>query len=135
MDEKLAALWADWEKRPFQWGAADCTTFARDAVFRVHGIVVDCPVYINERDALRLLSDHFRGWCLALRNAGFELVGSLPGVARRGDLVLYESEAPGLFPNGLAVCFGGKAYCPGESGLAEIPPAQWRQVWSPKAVK
>lgn len=132
IDERLCELWAAWRDKPFQWGSADCSTFARDAAWRLHGLVVDVPPYVNERDAVRLLADHFGSWVRALRRAGFEFQGSLPAMARRGDLVVYSSEAPGLFSTGLAVVFGDKAYCPSAAGLAPVPQAQWLQVWAPK---
>jgi hypothetical protein len=132
IDERLCELWQAWRDKPFQWGTADCTVFARDAAWRLHGLVVDVPPYVSEREAARLLADHFGCWQGALRRAGFELQGSLAAMARRGDLVVYDSERPGLFSTGLAVVFGDKAYCPSEAGLAAVPRSQWLQVWAPK---
>ena len=131
MDMALAKLYAAWRDRPFQWGSADCTVFARDAAWRLHGLVVDVPAYINERQALRLLVDHFCGWAAALQRAGFVRVDRAPV---RGDLVIYESAAPGLFANGVAVCFGDRAFCPSATGLAAVPAEQWCQTWAPKEV-
>jgi hypothetical protein len=128
MDQKLAALFDAWRARPFAWGCADCTTFARDAAWRLHGLVVDVPAYVNEREAVRLLADHYRGWSAALQRAGFVVVDRAP---LRGDLVMYESTAPGLFAQGLAVCFGAQAFAPGAAGLLPVPAQQWVQTWVP----
>jgi hypothetical protein len=49
----------------------------------------------------------------------------------RGDLVMYESTAPGLFAQGLAVCFGAQAFAPGAAGLLPVPAQQWVQTWVP----
>jgi hypothetical protein len=129
MDQKLAALFDAWRARPFAWGSADCTTFARDAAWRLHGLAVDVPAYVNERQALRTLADHYRGWTRALQGAGFVRVNRAPV---RGDLVVYDSAAPSFFAMGLAVCFGAQAFAPSATGLAPVPAGQWLQTWVPK---
>ena len=52
-------------------------------------------------------------------------------VVSDGDLVMYESTAPGLFAQGLAVCFGAQAFAPGAAGLLPVPAQQWVQTWVP----
>jgi hypothetical protein len=130
MDEKLEALHRDWQRRPFQWGTADCTCFARDAAWRLHGLAIEVPTYATEREAVRLLADHFKGLHRALVMAGFELADRAPV---RGDLIVYEGDFPGLFSRGLAVSFGGDlAFAPSEFGLLSVAPELRLQVWRPK---
>lgn len=126
IDTALQALVADWSARPFVWGAADCCHLARDAVQRLHGLVVDLPSYTSERAAARALR-RLGGYGAALAAAG--LVPGPAAAARRGDLVVVQHGLPGAFREALAVCTGTHAHTTGTEGLVAVPRDQWAAAW------
>ena len=128
LDRDLSALVAEWSARPFQWGITDCCQFARAAAWQIHGIAVDSPHYISERDAARVLA-RLGGYAGLLRAAG--LHGRAPSAARRGDFIVFEHNAPGLFKHGLGVVTGTHAHAPTRIGLLAIERSAWVQCWGP----
>lgn len=129
LDQTLAALVAEWSVRSFQWGITDCCQFARAAAWRVHGVVVDSPHYISEREARRVL-DGLGGYAGLVRSAGF--TEHRLAAAARGDFVLYEHKGPGLFAHGLAVVTGTHAHAPTHTGLVAIDRSAWLGCWGPQ---
>jgi len=128
LDQTLCALVAEWSARPFQWGITDCCQFARAAAWRVHGVVVDSPNYISEREARRVL-DGLGGYAGLVRGAGFT---TRPlAAAARGDFVVFEHKGPGLFAHGLAVVTGTHAHAPTRLGLVAIERAAWLACYGP----
>ena len=132
LDARLAALLAEWSTRPFAWGQTDCCQFARAAAWRLHGLVVDSPAYINERQALRVFRDlgAFHG---LLKSTGLRPLRHHMA-ARRGDFAIvrmpFENpDRPGLFPQGIALVTGLQAHMPGALGLVALPRAAWVEVW------
>lgn len=126
LDQRLSALINEWSARPFAWGVTDCCQFARAAAFSLHGLVVDAPSYISERDALRTLA-RLGGYAGLLRRAGLQ---PRPlAAARRGDFVLYRHEGPGLFEQGLAVVTGTHAHAPTRLGLIALDRSAWHECW------
>jgi hypothetical protein len=127
IDQKMSDLVAEWQGRAFQWGVSDCCQFARAAAWQLHGIVVDSPAYISERDALRAWRAKggyhglFRAAGLVQRRAHL--------AARRGDCVLVDVADRALFPQGLALVTGPAAHMPGAHGLVSVPRSAWREVW------
>ena len=127
MDQKIATLLAGWRGRAFAWGTADCCQFAREAAWHLHGIVVDAPAYISERDAARTLR----------RLGGYEALMASTGLQRRraliaarvGDFVTFRHEGPGLFDRGIALVTGTQAHAPTAVGLLSIGRAQWLECW------
>ena len=128
LDQQLSALVAEWSARPFQWGTTDCCQFARAAAWSIHGVVVDAPVYISEREAARVLA-RMGGYAGMLRLAGMH--GRAPSAARRGDFVIFEHSGPGLFKHGLAVVTGTHAHAPTRIGLLAIERSAWVECWGP----
>jgi hypothetical protein len=129
LDRDLSALVAEWSARHFQWGVTDCCQFARAAAWRIHGVAVDSPPYISERDAARVLA-RLGGYAGLLRGAGF--TGRAPSAARRGDFVIFEHNAPGLFKTGMGVVTGSHAHAPTRIGLLAIDRGAWVECWGPK---
>lgn len=129
LDQDLSALVAEWSARPFQWGITDCCQFARAAAWSIHGVVVDSPHYISEREAVRVLA-RLGGYAGLLRGAGF--AGRAPSAARRGDFVIFEHNGPGLFKHGLAVVTGTHAHAPTRLGLIALDRSAWVECWGPK---
>lgn len=127
LDQTLAALLAEWRSRPFAWGTADCCQFAREAAWRVHGIVVDPPAYVSERDAVRTLR-RLGGYPGLLQSAGLQRRRALIA-ARRGDFVIFAHEGPGLFDQGIALVTGIQAHAPTSVGLLSIDRKQWVECW------
>lgn len=133
LDQRLAALLAEWSERAFQWGVTDCCQFARAAAWRLHGLAVDAPSYISEREAVRTLCA-MGGFSGLLKLAGLQRRASLLS-ARRGDLVLVSmllpdgSQRAGLFPQGLALVTGVVAHMPGPVGLESVARSAWVEAW------
>jgi hypothetical protein len=126
-DQPIADLVAEWRGRPFDWGTSDCCQFARAAAWKLHGIAVDAPNYISERDAVRVLR----------RIGGYERLLASAGLVRRraiiaatvGDFAIFRHEGPGLFDQGIALVTGTHAHAPTHTGLIAIPRAQWVECW------
>lgn len=128
LDATLGALLADWQRRPFAWGTADCGAFAREAGWRLHGLVVDVPAYIGERDALRTLQ-RLGGWAGVLRAAGLQPREPVAS-AQRGDFVLWRcGDAGSVFGEGLALVTGVDAAAPGPVGLVSVSRGWWSSAW------
>lgn len=129
LDRDLSALVAEWSARPFQWGITDCCQFARAAAWTIHGVVVDSPAYISEREAFRVLG-RLGGYAGLLRGAGF--TGRPLAAASRGDFVVFEHKGPGLFAHGLAVVTGTHAHAPTRLGLLALDRSLWLECWGPR---
>lgn len=126
LDQRLSALVGEWSARPFVWGMTDCCQFARAAAWQLHGLVVDSPAYISERDALRAFK-RLGGYAGLLRSAGLQQ--RPPAAARRGDFVLFAHDGPGLFAQGLAVVTGTHAHAPTATGLVALERGAWVECW------
>lgn len=127
LDQQLGALINEWSARPFTWGVTDCCQFARAAAWALHGIVVDAPVYVSERDAARTLR-RLGGYEALLTGAGLQRRRALLA-ARRGDFVIFKHEGPGLFDMGIALVTGTHAHAPTAQGLLALPQALWIEAW------
>lgn len=127
LDQRLGALISEWSDRPFEWGISDCCQFARSAAWVLHGIAVDAPPYISERDAARAL-ERMGGYEGLLTGAGLQRRRALLA-ARRGDFVIFQHDGPGLFPRGLALVTGTHAHAPTERGLISLPKTVWVDAW------
>lgn len=128
LDQQLADLVAEWSARPFAWGTSDCCQFARAAAWTLHGISVDAPAYISERDALRTLR-LLGGYTGLLRSAG--LHPRPCSAARRADIVIVRHAGPGLFAHAMGVVTGTHAHAPTRLGLLAIDRSAWVQCWGP----
>lgn len=126
IDTALQALVADWHARPFAWGRADCCQLAREAVLRLHGLVVPLPTYHSEPGAARALR-RLGGYTAALVAAG--LVQRPAAAARRGDVVLVRQADAAGGRRGLAVCTGTHAHTTGPVGLVAVPRERWLSAW------
>lgn len=126
IDTTIAALLEEWGARRFQWGLTDCCQFARAAAWRLHGIAVDTPAYINEREAVRAL-EGLGGYIGLMRLA--KLHQRPVQAARRGDFAVFEHPGPGLFDRGLALVTGTHAHAPTTTGLIGIARGRWIEVW------
>lgn len=126
LDTALAALVGQWQALPFAWGTVDCCQFAKAAAWQLHGMVIDAPTYVGERDALRTL--RALGGYTGLLAAARLLQRPLPQ-ARRGDFVLFAHAGPGLFGQGLGVVTGLHAQAPGATGLVQVRRQNWLQCW------
>jgi len=132
LDARLAALLAEWAARPFVWGQTDCCQFARAAAWRLHGLVIDSPAYINERHALRVFRE-MGGFPGLLKSAGLRPRRHTMA-ARRGDFAIVRQPfdnpgRPGLWPQGIALVTGLQAHQPGALGLVAVPRVAWLDVW------
>lgn len=127
LDQTIADLVVDWSARPFAWGTADCCQFAREAAWRLHGLAVDAPAYVSERDAVRALR-RLGGYTGLMIGAGLQRRRALIA-ARRGDFVIFSHEGPGLFDQGIALVTGELAHAPTAVGLLGIPRRQWVECW------
>ena len=98
---RLAAFFESRRRAPFQWGAHDCALFAADEVVAITGDDLALPwrgAYATEAAAQVLIgADGLQG--LVDRVA---LPRVMPKQARRGDILLFESQ----FGATLGVCDG-----------------------------
>jgi hypothetical protein len=115
-------------EKPFAWGENDCALFAADCVLAMTGEDLARAFrgrYDSARGALRVL----RG--LGARDLAQAVMGSLgepiaPALARRGDVVQFETESEGP---ALGVCLGNLAAAAGPQGVAWVPAGQWLRAW------
>jgi hypothetical protein len=126
LDQRLAAFVAAWQSRTFAWGQSDCCQFAREAAQALHGLILQSPAYASERGAYRALR-RFGGLTGLFQRHGLH---ERPlRAARRGDFIVYQSAAGGLFAHGVALVTGPQAHAPSSSGLVCIDRAAWLQCW------
>lgn len=125
--ERLLAFVRSRENTPFAWGAHDCAQFVADAALAMTDYDYAAPFRGRYSTALGAVRE--------LRRNGFEdlpayltaVLGApvVPGLARRGDGVLFESvEGPAL-----GVVTGSQAAAAGPDGIIWVPPARWQQAW------
>lgn len=123
MDQKLQALIADWQTRPFSWGVTDCCQFAKAAAWALHTVPVDHATYATERQAVCVLAalGGYRG-LLSRTHRPIP-----PGTAQRGDMAIVVGKAP--FNEAMAVVTGTHAHTTGPTGLVAVPRAKWLECW------
>lgn len=112
--------------RPFVWGEHDCCLFAADCVLAMTGEDLAAPwrgTYHTEWGAARVLTEQGGLHAIIIRALGYPLAS--PALARRGDLVIVETEGR----LALAVVSGAHAHAPGPRGLADVPMDRWLQAW------
>lgn len=118
----LAEYLREAQTRPFEWAVHDCVQFAAGAVAAVTGVRPAVPAYANHGAARRLLAEaSLAEWVTAV--LGPELP---PPLARRGDLVLIETDSGPT----LGVVTGVQALFPGKPvGLIARPVLDSRCAW------
>jgi hypothetical protein len=126
MDAEISALLGRWRNRPFVWGTSDCCQFAREAAWSLHGLAVDAPAYVSERDAVRALRA-LGGYVGLMRVAALQQRPLT--AARRGDFVIFAHEGPGLFDQGIALVTGIQAHAPTATGLVSLDRSSWVECW------
>lgn len=109
---RLSTLAQERSDRPFEWGANDCCLFAADAVLAMTGrdYAAGFRGYNSAAGAMRHVEAEGGMQAIASRALGPPV---LPGFAAVGDVVLVNNAGREL----LAICNGGTAISPGESGL------------------
>lgn len=112
---------------PFVWGANDCALFVADAAQAMTDHDFAAGFRGRYKTAL--------GAMKALRSNGDEdladyltrVLGApvAPGLARRGDVVMFEAaDGPAL-----GVVVGSGAAAAGPAGITWVPPVRWQQAW------
>lgn len=112
---------------PFAWGENDCALLLADAALAMTGHDYAAPFRGRYSTAL--------GAARELRRNGFEdlpaylthVLGApvAPGLARRGDAVLFGSaDGPAL-----GVVTGSQAAAAGPTGITWVPASRWQQAW------
>jgi hypothetical protein len=128
--QRLTALVVARMSLPFIWGVNDCATFAAEAAKQMTGqplLFVGVPPWHNARQAFRRLQEH-GGLAAAVRESGLAEV--VPGMARRGDLVLLRVPArPGSVRGAIGVCVGERVAAPGVRGLVMASLAEGVTAW------
>jgi hypothetical protein len=128
--ERLTALVVARMTWPFVWGVNDCATFAAEAALQETGsqvLFVGVPAWGSARQAFRRLKEH-GGLAAAVRESGLQEV--LPGMARRGDLVLLRAPGrPGSLRGAIGVCMGERIAAPGARGLVMASLAEGVTAW------
>lgn len=127
-DRRLQEWLAAMEGVRFEWGAADCCTFAAGAVEAMTGIDPMAEFrgrYATEAGAARALRRYGAGTLEATLDAKFP---ERPiGFARRGDLATNEGGAVGVVLGGEAAFVGCEEGM--LDGLVRLPRAAWRKCW------
>ena len=121
-------------EKPFEWGTNDCALFAADCVRAMTGTDLAAAFrgkYTTASGARRALMRFGEG---SLEATVMAVLGEpiVPTLARRGDVVLFQSFPPGAPPDGieaLAVCLGEVAASPGPQGLTYVPMSEWLKAW------
>ncbi len=125
-DERLAAFFAAWRERPFEWAAADCCQFAKAAVREIHGLHVPiAPVYRDAKEALQAVRS-LGGFEGILQAAGL-VPRPAAALAARGDVLIVTGALP--FRRAMALCIDGRAFAPGKAGLIEVKRRHWHSAW------
>lgn len=125
--EQLLTFVRSREHTPFAWGGNDCALFAADAALAMTDHDFAAPFRGRYKTGL--------GAMKALRSNGAEdLAGYLthalgaavvPGLARRGDVVLFEA----VGGPALGVVVGSTAAAAGRDGVTWVPATHWQQAW------
>jgi len=122
--EQLLAFVRSRETAPFAWGANDCCSFGADAVLAETGTDLMADLrgrYSTAAGAARVTAK--MGGIAAFLDV--RLARTEPGLARRGDLVMFETvEGPAL-----GVVVGARAAAAGPDGIIWVPSARWQQAW------
>jgi len=128
--ERLTALIDLRRATPFAWGVQDCVTFAAAAIEAMTGAdpLADLTRWNSREQAIQAISSLGSD----LSHAVMARLGEpiMPTLARRGDLLLVETDVPG-WPGGqaLGVCIGAHAVAPGPVGLEWVNMDRWRAAW------
>lgn len=123
----LNAVLADWRKRPFAWGTADCVTFAGDVCLAVRGnnpLERGAADYADAAGAALCLEADGHASLLAALRARLGKPGR-PVFAQPGDLLFVPTGDLGA----LAVLNGAMAWAPGDTGLQRIERGDARLAW------
>lgn len=122
---RLAALVAERQAMPFEWGRHDCALFCADAVEAVtgHDFAVDLRgTYSTALEAARVLQE--RGGVTAIATAALgDPVGPL--FAAVGDVVLVDMNGR----EALGLCNGASVLGPGEDGLIGVGMGAVKAAW------
>lgn len=111
---------------PFQYGVCDCVVFASDAVLAQTGIdpmLEGRGKYSTLRDGALLISKH-RGSYEGIMDFYFNRLDNTRK-AQRGDVLLKHFDGAPAY----GVCFNGKVYFKGETGLAFFKPSDCEIAW------
>lgn len=125
--ERLLAATEAARETPFQWGQHDCALMAADLVLAMTDTDFAAPfrgTYSTAFGAARALL--LQGAPDLAAYVG-RLFGApiAPGLARRGDLVMFDAaDGPAL-----GVVLGGEAAAAGPEGVTWVQRAQWTLAW------
>ena len=121
--ERLLALVEEHRQQPFQWGKNDCCTFAGEAVARMTGadLLADVRGRYNSARSAAVVMARVGGLGAYL---GERLPPVAPKLARRGDVVMFESiEGPAL-----GIALGVYAVGVGPEGVTWVAMARWTKL-------
>ena len=125
--ERLLAFIESRRVTPFGWGANDCALFAADAALAMTDHDFAASFRGRYKTALGAMKALRSNGARDLADYLTQTLGEpiAPGLARRGDAVMFETVAGPA----LGVVVGSQAAAAGPEGLTWVPSAHWQSAW------